>query len=346
MEKRINVIDDLRGVASVAVMWFHITHTVSTTFGATWIATAGGKGWLGVEMFFVISGFVIPYSLHRAGYELRRDFFTFFAKRIIRLDPPYIASIVFALVLTFIAARTPGYRGVPFHTSWSQLALHLGYLNAIVGSRNDWIVAVYWTLAIEFQYYLTIALVYPLIVSTRRHTLAASTLALATLAVIFRAHEDLIFPYLPLFLLGIATFRRHVGRSWSQQSYLYEASGLVVLTAFTLGIPHALAGAATAGLIAWAPQVRGPKILQFCGVLSYSLYLIHLPVAVKVINIASRLPHTLPNLLLALALAVLASTGAAWLLFRYVERPARDWAAAITYRRQKAKPAPALEPAL
>jgi peptidoglycan/LPS O-acetylase OafA/YrhL len=346
MDKRINVLDDLRGVASVAVMWFHITHTASDVFGMPWLAATGGKGWLGVEMFFVISGFVIPYSLYRSGYELRRDFLTFFAKRIVRLDPPYLVSIVFAVLLAFFAARTPGFRGPAYHLSWSQLALHLGYLNAIVGSRNDWIIAVYWTLAIEFQYYVTIALVYPLLVSNRRRTLLATALLLAALAVIFRKQEDLIFPYLPLFLLGIATFRRHVNRPWSQRTYPFVAVTCVALTAFTLGLPHALAGAVTAAAVAWAPHRGGSKILHFCGTLSYSLYLIHLPVAVKVLNISGRLPHTIVVLFLSMAAAIMTSLVAAWLLFRYVERPARDWAAAITYHRQKAKPAPALEPAL
>src|SRR5215210_4781626 len=70
--ERIHGLDFLRGVASLAVCWFHLTSfTYATPDG--WFYSAlrrtGTYGWLGVEVFFVISGFVIPYSLHRAKYS-------------------------------------------------------------------------------------------------------------------------------------------------------------------------------------------------------------------------------------------------------------------------------------
>src|ERR1700750_1066981 len=71
---RIHVLDTLRGVASLAVCWFHLTSfKYNTPDGTAYplLKGTGRYGWLGVEVFFVISGFVLPYSLHRAGYRLR-----------------------------------------------------------------------------------------------------------------------------------------------------------------------------------------------------------------------------------------------------------------------------------
>src|SRR5689334_14543570 len=92
-QPRISTVDSLRGIASLAVCWFHLTNGNPSFLTGGPLKSSGTYGWLGVEMFFVISGFVIPYSLHKAGYDLK-SFGTFVAKRIIRLDPPYLVSIV------------------------------------------------------------------------------------------------------------------------------------------------------------------------------------------------------------------------------------------------------------
>ncbi len=57
--EKIHVVEYLRGVAALGVAWFHMTNT----YGPGFVASFGSLGWLGVDVFFVISGFVIPYSL-------------------------------------------------------------------------------------------------------------------------------------------------------------------------------------------------------------------------------------------------------------------------------------------
>lgn len=104
-EYRINGIDFLRGIAALAVCWFHLSGHYWVSEGA--LKASGQFGFLGVDVFFVVSGFVIPYSLYRAGYRLR-NYPTFLLKRITRLDPPYIASIVFVLLSTFTIAAVKG----------------------------------------------------------------------------------------------------------------------------------------------------------------------------------------------------------------------------------------------
>ena len=68
----IDVLDHLRGFAALAVCLFHLSFANSGFLPAgDPIRSVGAFGYLGVEIFFVISGFVIPYSLSLRGYRLR-----------------------------------------------------------------------------------------------------------------------------------------------------------------------------------------------------------------------------------------------------------------------------------
>lgn len=113
----------------------------------------GLYGWLGVPVFFVISGFVIPYAMYNAGYSLSH-FGRFLAKRLIRLDPPYLASILLILLVGILPTFVPGFAGQRPSFPTAQVLAHLGYLNTFLGYQ--WLNPVYWSLAIEFQYYLLI----------------------------------------------------------------------------------------------------------------------------------------------------------------------------------------------
>ena len=69
---------------------------------------SGKYGYLGIDIFFVISGFILTHVLLRSNYSLK-SFHEFIAHRLIRLKPPYLASIV--IVLNFLAEATLYYRG-------------------------------------------------------------------------------------------------------------------------------------------------------------------------------------------------------------------------------------------
>ncbi len=162
--KRMPTPDCLRGIASFAVAWFHFTHGNPTFLPAGWLKASGTWGWLGVQMFFVISGFVIPYSLYKGRYSLK-NFSRFLVKRVSRLDPPYIAGIFLVVALAYLSATSSSFRGARPHFTFSQLALHLGYLNSVAG--KPWINPVFWSLGVEFQYYLLIGCMFPLLVNRR-----------------------------------------------------------------------------------------------------------------------------------------------------------------------------------
>ena len=102
---RLRTLDALRSIAVLAVCSFHYTNAqFIERFGH--FQASGKYGLLGVKIFFVISGFIIPFSMFRAGYQVR-SFFQFMLKRIARLDPPYLASIAIVVLGFWLSSLSP-----------------------------------------------------------------------------------------------------------------------------------------------------------------------------------------------------------------------------------------------
>jgi len=129
---RIAIVDSLRGIAALAVAWYHFTNG-GHLLTAGVLKSSGEFGWLGVEVFFVISGFIIPYSMFRSGYQLRSNGSTFILKRVIRLDPPYLLAIVMTIALAYASAAVPAFRGSEPAFTGLQILSHFGYLTGSLG---------------------------------------------------------------------------------------------------------------------------------------------------------------------------------------------------------------------
>lgn len=322
---RLTGLDALRGLASLAVCWLHLTNT----YGADSFARASGSyGWLGVEAFFVISGFVIPYSMYRGGYVLRDNWAAFIGKRILRIDPPYLVAALLALLLSYASAATPGFRGQVPSVSAPQLLFHLGYLNGIAG--YPWLIDVFWTLAIEFQYYLLISLAFGMIRSSawqRRWPFAALCILSP-----FLSHANIyVFQFLGLFMLGITMFQYRVGVIGRG-----EAAALLGLAsasvAFSMGSAELAVGLVSAIVILSGWDFGRTRALAFLGSISYSLYLIHVPVGGRVVNLGRRYVESAAGEWLLSLLSLVVCLVFAALFWRFVERPAQQWASRITYR--------------
>jgi peptidoglycan/LPS O-acetylase OafA/YrhL len=329
---RVGTVDNLRGLASLAVCWFHLSNSAPAD---SLVKASGTYGRFGVDVFFVISGFVIPYALMRSGYRLA-DFWRFLAKRVVRVDPPYVLSIAATVLIAFIVAHAPYSRARFDPPSVEQLLLHLGYLVPFArGHDAEWLNIVYWTLAVEFQYYLVIGLAYPLVAARREWVAAACALGLLAGSVLFR--QEAFFPaHAALFVLGIYVFRHRAGLSGPA-----VVAPMLVLTIlvclWTRGVPPVVAGVATAAAILFAnlwARLPTSRLAALLGTTSYSLYLLHVPVGTTVIAIGRRL--LLPRIpgadAISRLLAVVACVAAAYLLYVLVERPAQRLASRIPYR--------------
>jgi peptidoglycan/LPS O-acetylase OafA/YrhL len=325
-QARLSNIEMLRGLASLAVAWFHLTNTHSPGL----IQQSGSYGWLGVDCFFVLSGFIIPYSLNAAGYTVS-GFPRFMGRRLIRLEPPYVASMVLVIALAFVSQMFPAFHGGAPHFTVPQLASHLLYMAPFF--HQEWINTVYWSLTFEFVFYIACGLLFPLLFK-RGLWWTALLVAGAAVAVHTKA---LLEPRVILFLIGIAAMRYFVGRD-RLPVFLICVLGSAALMAAVDAIPGAIVGAATALVLTLvkAPEIRP---LTALGAISYSLYLLHVPIGGRIVNLGQRFGHgTLFDLTLSLA-ALAASLAAAFVFYRLIEAPATALARRLSLN--VGKPAPA-----
>lgn len=327
VSRRLPTLDFLRGIASLAVCWFHLTRDDGLPF----FKASGNYGWLGVEVFFVISGFVIPFALERSDYGIHA-YGTFLLKRILRLEPPYFAAVAFILILGFAEPLVPGFHGQRIRVSLPQVLAHLGYMNSFF--HYPWLNPVFWTLGVEFQYYLGVGLLFPLLASRSTLVRTCTLFCMAKLTLLIPASE-FAFHWLALFMLGAVTFQYRI-RLLTRRTYLLWVCFFGLISYDTLGMDVTVVGVLTACVIAFV-DMRRPTPLAFFGNISYSLYLVHAPVSVHVVNLTLRLAGAgAGGRTLALALAFGSAIGAAWLLHLYVERPAQRWSSALGYKRRHA----------
>ena len=365
---RLVFVDALRGLAAVTVFTVHSVGVVNTAAVAhpggvaAAMVAAGRFGPLGVDVFFVISGFVIAYSIRTdrvtPGYAAR-----FALRRSIRLDPPYWCAIVVAIAWAVVRHRL-GNAPEPVPTA-AQVASHLLYLQGILGRPN--VLVIFWTLCLEVQLYL--AFIALLMVarwlprwvradggyagaSAAAWTLVASMLWPAGVFGHGRTTAEGFPAWFPPtafeFLAGTCVAYVVMG-----QLRAAHVAGLLGLLAGAVGVdavrrtgatypgpfPAVVAVAAATSLLV-AAQVGGLttwlrwRPLLFAGAVSYSFYLLHIPVIDVVLAVQTRRGATGTAASLTLwAVTLVGAFAAAWVLYRAVERPSMRLAARFKERR-------------
>lgn len=312
---RIESLEILRGLAALSVAWHHFT----TVHPENWVRLSGKYGGLGVAIFFVISGFVILLSIHQRypGFGMR-DITPFMARRLTRLEPPYLAAVALVILIWELSSRAPGFAGQPPQYELPQVIAHVAY--AIPFTPYEWLDPVYWTLAYEFAFYVFAGAFYWVLGNSGslRWLLMVSLMIGASLA-------GLLPSIALMFSLGIAVFRRLCLREplWVTLSVLATVS----LTITHLDHPISAAAGLGTSLAIWMTtkvKFRGLIWRPFfvLGTLSYSLYLVHGPVGGRVINLLGRFaPDTAwADLLLSIS-ALAVSLAFAFLFWRWIEKP-------------------------
>lgn len=260
-----------------------------------------------------------------AGYKTNY-FFRFLLKRLARLEPPYIFSLLLVLAILFIKVNFM-LSETPVHVSGKQILLHFGYLIPFFKNYH-WLNQVYWTLAIEFQYYLLIAILFTPLIKIK--IIGRQMVYLAILCLSLFAPEITIFYWLPVFLLGMLLFL-YKSEIISGKEY-YLASTLTIifcLVNFTsASVIYALIPVAAILLIA-DTKITG---LHFLGKFSYSIYLIHPVLGASLINILSHhFISPLSKFFVILSGIALTLCGA-WITFALVEKPSKKLSAGISYK--------------
>jgi peptidoglycan/LPS O-acetylase OafA/YrhL len=333
-------VDGLRAVAVIAVLLFH----------AGWSGFSGG--FVGVDVFFVISGFVIALSLFRDLDAGRFSLSGFFARRARRILPA-LTAVLLGTLLVSLTIVPPVYFQ-PFADSLIAASLFFSNLHFWQTSsyfNNDMPFRPLlhtWSLGVEEQFYLA-APVFLLAIQrffAGRWRLVVTLCLLGSfglnVSAVRHGQIDTAF-YLPVtraweFLLGVLIAlvpRPSMPRGWREAGVL---AGLAMIAAsvFLFGPGTLFPGVAAlwpclgAGLVIWfgmpSGDIRAPlvsRMLAFgpvvwTGRISYSLYLVHWPVLVLAPFLMMR-RLTFGETLAALALCFLL----AWVVYRFIETPLR-----------------------
>lgn len=312
MQDRLSNLDILRGVAALAVCFQHFSRDM---LGGTW-SSASYYGHYGVDIFFVISGFIIPLALLKSKFSYHKVY-SFWISRIARLYPAFLFASLIGFGLWLGSTLVPGSRGsAPPSVTGGQILSNLFLISDLTG--QEWFLLVAWSLAIEAQYYVVIALVFPFLVSAR-YFIRIIALSLWFLSPLAFENFYLVFYWNALFGMGLAVML------YQQKMLDYKALVLFLLGSCiiqwaTRDLVSALVGLGTALFILWMPPLRA-KFLIWLGGISYSLYLLHQPIGGRVMNFFERYPDSLVALLISVPLALAVSVLAAYVFFRLVEWP-------------------------
>lgn len=135
-KKHYEILDGLRGVAALLVVFYHIFEGLSFAAGGTVITTIN-HGYLAVDFFFILSGFVIGYAYDdRWGRTMTLG--GFFKRRLIRLHPMIVMGVVLGAV-TYLLQGSVQWDGTPMPLSMVMLAMLLALfmIPAVPGASND-----------------------------------------------------------------------------------------------------------------------------------------------------------------------------------------------------------------
>jgi peptidoglycan/LPS O-acetylase OafA/YrhL len=324
--------DGLRAIAAMIVVLPHcaglFSYWQAPSLMMRLALRACDYGHLGVQIFFVLSGFVIAYTLRDQklglGYIGK-----FLLRRSIRLDPPYWAAIVFYIGYLLLQAMA-GHQQ-PHLPGPAQVVAHLFYLQNIL--RYGDINVVFWTLCIEIQFYLVFCLLLWGIQSVHEGKKLIFMLAFVVslawpmhLLGGMRMHTWFV-PYWYAFLVGAIVWWTVEGKIRPMGGYASIAA-LIAIAAVRRDV-EVLVVAVTAGAI-MAASYRdnlyhwlnmGP--IQFLGKLSYCIYLVHVPVVGVVLAFQVRLAPRVEVVSFVLLLVIWAlSVGVAYVMHVAVEVPA------------------------
>ncbi len=326
---RLVEVDALRGIAAMAVVLFHYTTRYVELYTPTGAPSLSFPyGHFGVNLFFIISGFVIFMTLERT-----RRGMDFVVSRFSRLFPAYWAAVA----LTFAVTSTFGLPGK--EVSWPQALGNVIMLHGFF--RVPHVDGVYWTLEVELLFY---AGMLALMVRGRLHRVHMALCVLLFLRLLWDISSRyfgvdlswtlsrlLILKYIPWFALGICVYQATLGAAHANQrslrlTFTAAAVCLAVVDQWALGV----LAVALAWLV-WAAASGRLRMLRhpmpaFFGTISYPLYLLHENIG-WVVQRETQARGGSFDLSIAIALAV--SVALATAVTFWVEQPAmraiRGW---------------------
>lgn len=321
-------IDGLRAVAVILVLLYHFDLGIS-------------GGFVGVDVFFVISGYLITEVIRNAISTNRFSFFDFYARRLLRLHPALVVTVGACMAAGFILMDPAAFAGLAASAKYSIVSasnfyfwLDQGYFDASAQTQP---LLHTWSLAAEWQFYVVWPFVIWAALKVADHFLALllgfmTIGSLAASQVMLGYDSSAAYFMMPfrVFELSIGALlvfvSKHRASPWAESLITVAGISLIVTSAFVLDASspfpglRALAsclGAAAciySGRSSAGASLRNWPMVKI-GLVSYSVYLVHWPIAVLYKYYIFR-TISLPEKLALLIISIIAGM----LLYRYVER--------------------------
>ncbi|MBK1833425.1 acyltransferase family protein [Roseibacillus ishigakijimensis] len=334
-------IDGLRFVAIFMVLLLHVLGRCLATgyFGEVGEIKHNipfiGSGGKGVKLFFAISGFIISLKFVKERLEgSRADLRKYFGRRLTRLEPPYVISLL-GVYLLAIALNEEGLSLLQYGKDFF---VRLFYLSGLVYGEVPPLNAVTWSLEVEILFYILaplFALVFcsrfPVVVyAMLLGLILASALFGSDLLDLDRRFYTTPFPYLHYFLTGFLLSYYHVcvGKVPVNEKIL-DVLGFLALMFFFYDSGNGVLDVASLIVIFcaalyghWFKRALSVSWVSVVGGMCYSIYLIHMPLLTAVSRVVVDKQDSLVVSYVKLALIGLPVVGVASLVFYVlIERP-------------------------
>jgi peptidoglycan/LPS O-acetylase OafA/YrhL len=281
---RLAFLDALRGLAALSVFASHAAERVSSTLSQI-VHTQFDLGHFGVTLFFLCSGFIIPFSLER-----QNSLASFWISRIFRLYPLYWFTIGVSILLAFSESTGRSF-GAFLAMNSSMILGNLTMLQLFLGIPH--IRSEYWTLSFEMLFYIIMSALF--LLKINRLTFQF-TLALIALSLVVEALLPLtlgmqfpvgILSFPALMFMGTTLYRVYSGELSARLGLAVVAIGFLMLFVTPLAkgiseegawqylnlISSRLAAFVVFGAVFLMQSYRPSRFMLYLGTISYSLYL-------------------------------------------------------------------------
>ena len=318
--RRLTALDGLRGFAALAVALYHFFYHYDVAYGHQFTVPAAFQfGYYGVHLFFLVSGFVIFWTLARINHP-----FDFIWSRFSRLFPVYWVAVSITFLIVFL------YGPDDRTTTVSELIINYSMLQAYLGVPH--VDGVYWTLTLELAFYFWMFLLF---LGRQLHqiekwlfiwVLISASLALTGWIemIPMRLRYLLLLDYIGLFAAGICFYRLWESNA-NKMTYW-----VIALSLLSLYAQYELTGAIIISVIyalfycaineKFAALSYKPFV--FMGTISYSFYLIHQNIGYTIIDLFYQ--HELSPLI-GIVCALLTGLILGSLLNYTIEKPAMGY---------------------